>query len=361
KTYDGDTGASITLSDDRVAGDALSLTHAPAAFDNRNAGSGRTVTVTSLALSGADAANYQLAATLLTTTATIAPAPLTVAATSLVKVYGEALVPGAFTATGLVAGETIGAVTVASAGFAALAPVAGSPYAVSVADARGGSFDPANYLLSYLPGTLTVQPRPLTIAANSVVRYADEPNPADIGWSVAVGALVGSDRIAGVQVALPPGSANAPGGSVLAMQPSGATFTTGDAGNYELRYAAGLLVVLPKPPRIDEADPSAPSGDPRFAVLVDEAELRRALAALERESAASGQPGAPEPAAPAVAVQLGAAAGDGAPPAELAALLSGDGQRISLPVLLRLPLISYDPELRRLIFGADAPAARSTP
>ncbi|MBX3602552.1 MAG: filamentous hemagglutinin N-terminal domain-containing protein [Rubrivivax sp.] len=367
KTYDGDTGATITLTDDRIAGDALSVNHAPATFDNRNAGAARVVSVTSLALAGPDAANYALAATQLTTTATIAPAPLTVAAGSLVKFYGDELVfgPGGYSASGLVAGETLGAVTLASAGAAAAAPVAGSPYALTVADARGGSFDPANYLTTYVAGTLTVQPRPLTIAANSVVRYADEANPADIGWSVAAGALVGGDRVGGVQVALPAGSAGAPGGSVLTMQPSGAVFTSGDAGNYELRYAAGLLVVLPKPPRIDEADPSAPSGDPRFAVLVDEAALRRALAALERESAASAssvEPGtAAEPPAAAadVPVTVAAPAGDAAPPPELAALLSGDGQRLSLPVLLRLPLISYDPLLRRLIFGADAAAARS--
>ena len=42
-------------------------------------------------------------------------------------------------------------------------------------------------------------------------------------------------------------------------------------------------------------------------------------------------------------------------------LLAGDGGRITLPMLQRLPLISFDPSLRRLILGAAASRATTPP
>ncbi|WP_215409924.1 YDG domain-containing protein, partial [Janthinobacterium sp. JC611] len=54
KTYDGTTGAQVNFGDDRIVGDALSVS-GNAAFGNRNAGSGKAVRVTNLALSGDDA------------------------------------------------------------------------------------------------------------------------------------------------------------------------------------------------------------------------------------------------------------------------------------------------------------------
>ena len=50
-----------------------------ATFDNANAGIGKPVTVTGLALGGADAANYRLASTTATSTATIHPKPIATA------------------------------------------------------------------------------------------------------------------------------------------------------------------------------------------------------------------------------------------------------------------------------------------
>lgn len=70
KVYDGNTGASVTSSDDRIAGDALSVT-ASAAFADKNVGSGKLVAVSGAALSGSDAGNYTLASTTGSTTADI--------------------------------------------------------------------------------------------------------------------------------------------------------------------------------------------------------------------------------------------------------------------------------------------------
>ena len=65
KVYDGNTSATLSTSaasfSGMVAGDTLSLAGASGAFANKNAGTGKTVLITGVALSGADAANYTLA------------------------------------------------------------------------------------------------------------------------------------------------------------------------------------------------------------------------------------------------------------------------------------------------------------
>ena len=360
KTYDGSTGASITLRDNRVAGDALTLSAGSAVFANRNAGANVAVAVSGLAASGADAANYQLSTTTLNATATINRAALALTANARTKVYGDTLnlSGNEFSALGLVAGETLGQVTLASNGALAAAPVVGSPYALTISNASGGTFNPINYDISYRNGQLQVTQRPLTVATNSIVRFADQANPGSFGFSTSAGGLAGSDRIASVVQLVPAGSATALGGSVFELLPSGAVFAVGDASNYSLRYSSGLLVVLPTPPRIGDAD--AGSGNVNFAILLSPDEEPRALAELDRARSATSavnagsRDGAPNvPALRSVAV---------ATPEQISVMLSADGRRLSLPELLKMPLISFDPQLRRLMLASDTvPTSATTP
>ena len=363
KVYDANTTATVNAGtatlNGLVAGDAFTLS-VTGAFVDKNAAPSKTVNLAS-SYSGTDLGNYAITDQV-TTTASITPAPATITANSLSKVYGETttLSGGAFAALGLVAGENIGAVTLASAGTPALAGVAGSPYAVDVSDARGGNFSATNYSLTYVGGRLTVTPRPLTVATNSVVRFADEANPTSYGFSTSVGGLVGGDGIASVLQTAPAGSSNAPGGSVFELLPSGAVFGVGTPGNYALRYGSGLLVVLPKPPRLGDTDGTATGGDVNFAIQIDEAEVKRAAAELDRTLQALNAP------PPRDGNRDGNRDGtDGAPsaeqppaegtPAEITLLLAGDSRSITLPLLQKLPLISFDPQLRRLIFGGQTP------
>ncbi len=354
KVYDGRADAIDTLADNRVAGDTLTVTRSSARFASKDAGAAQAVTVSGLALAGADAGDYVLASTSAATSATIKPAPLAVNAGNLSKVYGETvnLSGAAFSTVGLVAGETLAAVTLTSAGAAATAVVTSSPYAIVIANASGGSFNPANYVLSYGNGALAVTPRPLTVAGNNVVRYADQPNPASFGFSTNGGGLVNGDSVTAVLLPAPTGSATAAGGSVFELVPSGAVFAGSQAGNYTLRYSNGLLLVLPTPPRVGDTSSAAggAGGGQGLAVLVDQAELTRALAALERSNSALAQP-----AVPGSPTAAQARTAQEATAAELGVLLAGDGGRITLAALLRLPLVSYDPGLRRLIFGTSAP------
>ena len=109
-----------------------------------------------------DAANYTISYH--PGTLTVNPASLVITATDAAKTYGQLYgFPGTgFTASGLRNGESIGSVILASAGAAATADVSGSPYIITVSGAAGGTFDAANYAITYHTGALTVDPATLT-------------------------------------------------------------------------------------------------------------------------------------------------------------------------------------------------------
>src|SRR5205823_2602032 len=55
KVYDGTTSATVTLADDRVAGDSLTTSYTSASFASKAVGSAKTVSVSGMSISGADA------------------------------------------------------------------------------------------------------------------------------------------------------------------------------------------------------------------------------------------------------------------------------------------------------------------
>src|SRR5207249_3826495 len=67
KGYDGTSTATVTLSDNRVAGDTLSSSYTGASFANKNVGTAKLVSVSGIAISGTDAANYTANTTASTT------------------------------------------------------------------------------------------------------------------------------------------------------------------------------------------------------------------------------------------------------------------------------------------------------
>lgn len=108
--------------------------------------------------------------------------------------------------------------------------------------------------------------------------------------------------------------------------------------------------MLPTPPRIDDPDGGTTGSDTQFAVVLDPATLARAEDALRRSSEALG--GAGGSGSGATGGNAGPAELDAEAAAVIAALLRGETQQVSLPVLLRLPLLSIDPTLRRQLLSA---------
>ena len=98
--------------------------------------------------------NY--AATNLNVPLVVLPAPLTVTANNQVKVYGTPLTLGsgqtAFTSSGLVSGDSVASVTLASAGASGGAATGSYPIVPSAAVGTGLT----NYSITYSNGLLTV-------------------------------------------------------------------------------------------------------------------------------------------------------------------------------------------------------------
>src|SRR5206468_9652235 len=86
KTYDGNTSATVVT--EFTVGDVggVSLTGGTAAFDTKDIGTGKTVTLTGASLTGTDAGNYVLDS-VATTTANITALHITGAFTTSSKIY----------------------------------------------------------------------------------------------------------------------------------------------------------------------------------------------------------------------------------------------------------------------------------
>ncbi len=194
---------------------------------------------------------------------TVTPAPLTITAQDLTKVYGQVPALTGFSTSALVNGETVGSTTQTSAGQLATANVGGAPYAVAPSIATGGTFTPSNYVISYLNGALTITPAPLTITAQDVTKvYGQTPtltgfttSPLVNGESVGSVTLSSTGQIANANVIDTP----------YAITPSHATGGTFTETNYAISYTNGALTVLPAevvpppipPPVVDPTpDPS---------------------------------------------------------------------------------------------------------
>jgi len=186
KLYDGTTVASVTLSDNRVAGDVLSESYAAASFADKSAGTGKTVSVSGIAISGTDSGNYSPATTTATTTANITKALLTVSANSLSRSYGAANPALTASFSGFVGGETLATSGVTgNPGLATTAvtgsTVVGGPYPITMVI---GSLTAVNYSFVFVNGTLTVA------KAGTLVGVVSGLNPANTNQNITFTATV---------------------------------------------------------------------------------------------------------------------------------------------------------------------------
>jgi uncharacterized repeat protein (TIGR01451 family) len=82
KVYDSTTTASVTLTDNRVAGDSITNSYTTASFLTADAGTGKTINVSGISISGADIGKYILGNTTAIATANITPADTTTVITN---------------------------------------------------------------------------------------------------------------------------------------------------------------------------------------------------------------------------------------------------------------------------------------
>ena len=112
---------------------------------------------------------------------TVNTKPLTITANDQSKTYGAAFTFAGteFAPVGLTNGDTIATVTLTSAGAAATATVTapGPTYPIAPSAAVFGTGNASNYSISYVDGTLTVNPRPATVAADPKSKTYGDDNP----------------------------------------------------------------------------------------------------------------------------------------------------------------------------------------
>ena len=195
------------------------------------------------------AANYDF--TPANGTLSITQAPLTVTASNGIKTYGDTktFAGTEFTSSGLQNSETIGGVTLASTGAAATANVAGTPYAIAASNATGGGFTAGNYNIAYVNGLLTINPAPLTVAANNASK-TENGTPYSGGNGVIYSGFVNGETSAVLG-----GTLGYSGSSQGAVNAGSYVITPGSltSGNYTISYVDGSLTIsspTPTPPVI---------------------------------------------------------------------------------------------------------------
>ena len=164
RVYDANTDATVSLADNRLGNDAVTDSYAGASFTNKNVGTARTVNVTGIAISGADAGNYTLQNTTASTNAAITPAPLTVTATGVNRVYDAGI-----DATVSLSDDRLGNDVLAE-GYATAAFTSknvGTARTVNVSGIAISGIDAGNYTLQNTTASTTanITPAPLTVSA----------------------------------------------------------------------------------------------------------------------------------------------------------------------------------------------------
>jgi gliding motility-associated-like protein len=87
KVYDGNTNATINLTDNKISGDDLTVNKTGATFNDKNVGTGKIINISGINLTGTDAGNYSLINTTATGTASITVRNLIITAIAKNKPY----------------------------------------------------------------------------------------------------------------------------------------------------------------------------------------------------------------------------------------------------------------------------------
>jgi hypothetical protein len=200
KAYNGSAAATLSGSaglSGVIGGDAVGIVPGyTAAFVDPNAGIGKTVNVSGLALNGTDAGNYTLTVASGTGTGTITQVPLTVTANAASKYYDSLAYSGSngVVYSGFVGGETSAALggALAFGGTSQGAVNAGS-YVITPSGLTS-----SNYSISYVNGALTLLPAELTVGGSFTVAnkvYDGTAAATFTSNTLTLSGLIGADSV----------------------------------------------------------------------------------------------------------------------------------------------------------------------
>jgi filamentous hemagglutinin family protein len=229
KVYDALTGATVAGSSSDVIGSDVVAFSQSAAFANKNVGTGKTINITGISLSGADAANYSLQNTTASTTAAISRASLNVTGASAAnKVYDA-------TATAIVSGGSVAvlgsdSVTLSGGNAMFANKNVGTGKAVATAYSLSGT-DAGNYTLVQASGlTADITAKALTAAYTGSNKVYDALTGATVSGSSSD--VIGSDVVTFSQSAA---FTNKNVGTGKTVNVTGITLGGADAANYNLQ------------------------------------------------------------------------------------------------------------------------------
>jgi hypothetical protein len=204
-----------------------------------------------ISVSGAYDPNYTIS--YVNGTLTINPAPLTIAAANQSMVYGGTLPTLTATYTGLVNGDTPATFNTSPNVPPALSTVPATSHAGTYAITVSGAVDP-DYAISYVNGTLTITPAPLTITADNQSRVYGAPNPT---FTASYSGFVNGDTPASLTT--PPSFAT----TATVSSPVGTypiTVSGATDPDYTITFVSGTLTIVQ-----DTATPTgSPSANPSY-------------------------------------------------------------------------------------------------
>lgn len=233
KTYDGTTNATGSISLNGVlSGDDVTAS-ALFAFADKNAGSGKTVTITGGSLLGADAGNYRLTlpASVL---ADIFQKALTGTVIANDKIYdGTTAATGTISLDGVVAGDDV----TASAILAFLDKNAGADKIVTVSGGSLSGSGSGNYTLT-LPASALADIFRKAISGTVVVNDKTYDGTTSASGSVSLNGIIAGDSVTG-SATFAFADKNAGAGKTVNV--SGEALSGADAGNYTLTLPATVL------------------------------------------------------------------------------------------------------------------------
>jgi gliding motility-associated-like protein len=244
KTYDGTTVATLNTGSASLVGvigtDDISLitTDAIGAFADKNVGTGKPVTTSGFAISGASADNYTLTQPELF--ADITSKGLTITAHNLSKTYGTELIFAGteFTVSGLVAGDPVPGVIISSDGAPALADVGTYPIVIT-----GGS--DSNYDYTYVDGVLTVG------KADQVITFAEIPSGLRMTQDYTLDATASSGLPVSFEISNP-NIASLDGNTLLINQDGTFTITAIQEGDQNWNPAPDVIQIVSTLPTFDK-------------------------------------------------------------------------------------------------------------
>jgi hypothetical protein len=234
KVYDGTTSTNVTLSDDRLSGDELTIAYTEANFADKNTGIGKTINVSGVTiLSGSDVGNYSCNTTT-TGTADITAKPLTVTAVSDNKTYdGTTASSGepTITSDSLADADTVTWTQTFDTQYVGDNKTL-TPFGV-VNDSNNGS----NYTVSFVPvDTGTITEKALSVSGITVADKTQDGTTVatiDTGRAALVGVATGDNVILDTSSAVGVFS-DASTGNGKTVTISGLTISGSSRGNYTL-------------------------------------------------------------------------------------------------------------------------------